>query len=199
MNIDLFKTVIQKHSIIPTDEEFTTLDSFLSNVFNNSTVNSWALETGKSTGEHDLLFHTYPQGQWLVNKALLLANQYWNSLKYRKNAELRIDSSWANLHLLDETTGEHSHCGGSNRSHVSCVYYLKKPLNSGHIEFVDPLEYIHRMSPLHEYSDRAGGYTEVPAEQFDLILFPSWIKHKTQPNKTNDPRVAISMNFKGYW
>ena len=55
------------------------------------------------------------------------------------------------------------------------------------------------MTPIHEFSERIGTYTEFLAEQNDLILFPSWLKHRTQANSSNEKRIAISINFIGIW
>ena len=124
--------------------------------------------------------------------------EFWHYLGYRQDASISITASWANQHLTGDFTGEHTHCGGAEQSHVSAVYYFKKPVNSGHIEFVDPLEYVRRMTPIDHYSELYS-YLEVPADQYDLILFPSWLKHRTQKNSSTDERVAVSINFVGAW
>jgi uncharacterized protein (TIGR02466 family) len=165
-----------------------------------SSENAWALESGKSTGEHDLYLFRAPQMRWLMDTMYPHIYEFWKRMDYRRGVEIIPTSGWANLHKHNQTTGEHSHCGGAIKAHVSVVYYLKKPANSGNIEFVDPLEYIHKMSPKHVYDETLGSmYSEVEADQFDLVIFPSWLKHRTQPNLSNEDRVAISVNFIGLW
>jgi uncharacterized protein (TIGR02466 family) len=193
----LFQTPIYKTKIVPSDQEFNDLNDLLTNMFDASEL-GWAMETGKSTGNINLKLHWYPQMDWLKNAAAEHVAAYWQELNYRKDAEIGIEASWANRHLLNDRTGEHTHCGGAEQSHISAVYYFKKPSRSSNIEFVDPLEYIKRMVPIHHYSEHSS-YTEVVADQFDLILFPSWLKHRTQPNPVNEERVAISINYVGFW
>jgi ectoine hydroxylase-related dioxygenase (phytanoyl-CoA dioxygenase family) len=42
-------------------------------------------------------------------------------------------------------------------------------------------------------------HTTVESNEFDLLIFPSWLNHRSQPNKSNENRIAISMNFIGNW
>lgn len=198
MNQMLFSTDIYKAKIVPTQEQYADTDLLLKNIFEKVPSNTWAMETGKSTGSEMLNLHFFKEMDWLKEAMYPHVKEYWNSLGYRKDAELGIIASWANSHLQNDYTGVHSHCGGAEQSHISSVFYFKKPKSSGNIEFVDPLEYIKQMTPIHHYSEH-DVYKEVEAEQFDLLLFPSWLRHRTQRNATDEERVAISINFVGFW
>lgn len=204
MNHNLFPVNIFKTKIVPTEKEYDEFNQLLTTSFSNANEGVWALESGKSTGEHDLYLFHEPAAQWLVDKAMEHTYSFWKLLDYRRGAQIKITSSWANLHSYGQVTGEHSHYGGAIRSHISAVYYFKKPAQSGNIEFVDPLEYIRKMEPIHEYSEYtpdgiAHMYKEVSTDQFDLVLFPSWLKHRTQPSKSTEDRVAVSINFLGLY
>lgn len=198
MNQPLFSTDIYKAKIVPTTEQYADTEFLLKNIFEKVPTNTWAMESGKSTGSEMLTLHFFKEMDWLKEAMYPHVKAYWDSLGYRKNAELGIIASWANSHRLNDFTGVHSHCGGAEQSHISSVFYFKKPKDSGNIEFVDPLEYIKQMTPIHHYSEH-DVYKEVEAEQFDVLLFPSWLRHRTQRNMTNDERVAISINFIGFW
>jgi uncharacterized protein (TIGR02466 family) len=199
--INLFSTPIFKVKIVPSDNEFQVLDNLLYSIFDKSEEGIWALETGKSTGQHGLQLHENIAMYWLVKQVYNHVCKFWGELDYAHGANITLPTSWANLHKQGHVTGEHSHCGGSQKAHISAVYYFKKSNNSGNIEFRDPLETIHSLSPRHNYNVAEGnaGLFEVNVEQFDLILFPSWLKHKTKPNESKEDRVAISMNFIGTW
>lgn len=199
--INLFSIPIVKTKIIPAAEEYKSLDDFLNSKFENTNTNVWASETGKSTGEFDLFLHKNEEMNWLVNSVLAKVFKFWDDIDYAHGAIINCCSSWANLHTKNQVTGEHSHCDGSEKSHISAVYYFKKPPKSGNIEFRDPLEYIHSLTPRHLYNDEitSKAHTEIEADEFDLILFPSWLKHRTQLNNSSEDRVAISMNFRGEW
>lgn len=195
---NLFSTPIYKTKIVPSEQERLGLDSLLTNMFDQMPSNTWAMESGKSTGSHNLTLHWFNDLKWLTEAAAPHVVQFWKDLNYRHDSQISIIASWANQHLQHDWTGEHTHCGGAEQSHISAVYYFKKPIDSGHIEFVDPLEYIKRMVPIHHYSELDSYYT-LAAEQYDLILFPSWLKHRTQKNNTLEERVAISINYVGSW
>jgi uncharacterized protein (TIGR02466 family) len=198
MITDLFTVPIYKSSIQPSAEEDQDLNTLLTNMFEKMPANAWAMESGKSTGSHNLSLHWFNEMNWLTTATKYHVNEFWKSLNYRNGAEIGVQASWANQHLKGDWTGDHTHCGGAEQSHISAVYYFRKPTGSGNIEFVDPLEYINRMVPIHHYSE-LDSYREVPADQYDLILFPSWLKHRTQRNTVDQERVAISMNFVGSW
>jgi uncharacterized protein (TIGR02466 family) len=198
--INLFAIPVIKVKLTPTDFQFNALDALINKLLAESTENAWALEDGKSTGEKDLYLYKHIQAKWLVDGALEHVRALWQTMDYRRGAEIVPTSSWANLHQYGQATGEHSHCGGAMKSHISVVYYLKKPPGSGNIMFTDPLEYIHKMTPAHVYDETLNSmYTEINAEQFDLVIFPSWLKHHTQANMTQEDRVAISINYIGLW
>lgn len=194
----LFSTEIYKTRIVPAADEFENLDFLLKNIFEKVDANQWAMETGRSTGSEMLTLHFFREMDWLTSAMYPYVKQYWEHLGYRKGADLGILAAWANSHLENDYTGVHTHCGGAEQSHISAVFYFKKPKKSGNIEFIDPLEYIKQMTPIHHYSEH-DVFKEVQAEQFDLILFPSWLKHRTQKNLSNEERIAISINFVGYW
>lgn len=197
-NLNLFAIPVKKVSLVPTDEQYSKLDLKLTELFSRCTKDNWAQESGKSTGELGYDLHLLEEMQWLVEKSSKHVLNFWNDLSYHSPANIGIDSSWANQHMYGDYTGEHCHCGGSKKSHISAVYYFKKPPTSGNILFVDPLEYIHRMSPIQEFSDR-NGFHEIVVNQFEFLLFPSWLKHKTQVNTSNQERIAMSLNYVGYW
>lgn len=194
----LFSVPFYQTQIVPNETEQQALDLLLTNMFDQMPTNEWAMESGKSTGSNTLKLHYFPETRWLFEAIQPHVYKFWEALDYRHNAQIDPQASWANLHLKNDRTGEHSHSGGSEQSHISAVYYFKKPADSGNIEFVDPLEYVNRMVPIHHYSE-VDVYREVPAAQYDLILFPSWLKHRTQVNKTDHERVAISINCVGHW
>lgn len=195
---NLFSVPIYKVKVQPSDPERDGLEFLLNNMFAQMPTNEWAMESGKSTGSHNLNLHWFDDMQWLTNKVAPHVVEFWKQLNYRHNAQISILASWANQHLKGDWTGDHTHCGGAEQSHISAVYYFKKPMGSGNIQFVDPLEYVKRMVPIHHYSEM-DSYQEVFAEQYDLILFPSWLKHRTQKNTTDQERVAISINYVGSW
>ena len=94
--------------------------------------------------------------------------------------------------------------GGYNRPHMhpnslwSGVYYIKTPENCGELKIEDPKSVGLMMSPkrraknLPEYALREVHYTPVSGK---LIMFPSYLNHCVDINKSNDIRISVSFNF----
>ena len=206
--INVFPTPVCTGQIVPTDQQYHEANVFLDGLWDEAKRGVWAAETGLSTGEleHGQELYENPVFDWLTMPMLTTVKDYWiNVVKYRRDYHMYIDSLWANLHDEVDTTGEHSHANGWGKSHVSCVYYFTKGSQGGEILFKNPLEYIHRLCPLDECYDsvdRHGSgqmydWHEVQPRQFDYVIFPSWLPHKTRPNGPEE-RIAISMNFSGF-
>jgi uncharacterized protein (TIGR02466 family) len=198
MDINLFPIVIKKSKLVPSDIQKDSLQSLLDQIFTLCKKNSWVGESGFSTGEHGLNLHMNESTNWLFDFISNEVQIYWNDLGYANNAKIFLVSSWANKHSQNDTTQEHSHSDGFYGSnHISGVYYFKKPKYEANIELCDPLDYIKRLCP---YNNMFGIETisqEIECEQYDLLLFPSWVRHKVSKQISTKERIAISFNYRG--
>jgi uncharacterized protein (TIGR02466 family) len=97
--------------------------------------------------------------------------------------------SWLNRHRRTGVTHEHSH----TYSTFVVAAYIKLPPNTGYIEFKDPLEYHKHSYPI---IPEESLYQSVPAETNDVLIFPGWIKHRVQPNLTDEERIVMTFNIK---
>ena len=94
--------------------------------------------------------------------------------------------------------------GGFNRPHIhpnslwSGVYYVKTPKNCGHLKLEDPKTRAEMVMPkrtqdqLPQYLWREVHYEPIAGR---CIMFPSWLNHTVDPNRSNDIRVSVSFNF----
>ena len=82
----------------------------------------------------------------------------------------------------------------TSASLVLSVYYLEKD-EGGDICLCDPLDYIRRLTPLKKDWGDAIIAEPVPTRTGDFLLFPGWIRHRT--NRATNKRQAISINFNG--
>ncbi len=132
--------------------------------------------------------HTWPE---------LADFQYWLGEKIngiRKEYEFvenhsAVHHSWINRHLTSGETLEHSH------SHATFVAscYIRCPPGSGNIEFKDPLEYHKHNFPV---IPETSFYKEVNCATNDVIIFPGWLRHRTQANQTDQERIVMTFNIK---
>jgi len=189
--LNLFPVPVLKGHIDPPEG----LISELEEMYSNCSKGVWASESNVSTGELGMNLHENSPGvRKLVDLMIESVIKYWdNTLEYAP-ANIIPTASWSNLHGEDDWTGEHSHCNGRLGCHIASVYYLEKG-EGGNIELVNPLDYIHRLTPLKKDWGDAIMSTPVPTQTGDFLLFPGWLRHRTQ--KSTGRRHAVSINFNG--
>jgi uncharacterized protein (TIGR02466 family) len=198
--IDLFPVRLYKNSIYPTAEENENTAQLLKNLFSKCQGNNkFPGESGVSTGELGLNLHKHEELNWLVKQLNNHVEHYWKYGLFYEPRQIEMVDCWANLHKKNDSTAEHCHMGGCyGENHVSGVYYFRKPKDHGHIEFCNPLDSILRMTPaaIPNIGIETIG-SEFPAKQYDVILFPSWLKHRVKPHPVDEIRIAISFNYQG--
>ena len=110
----------------------------------------------------------------------------------KKNNKPKITGMWSVINLANAFNERHFH----PNNYLSCAYYVKAPESCGDINFFDPRDVNIMRSPnLSEHNflnnDRLG---ITPLEGL-FILFPSYLHHAVEPNKSNEERIVISFNF----
>lgn len=95
-----------------------------------------------------------------------------------------ITSLWANINYEKAFNNFHTHTDASLKdiNEYSGVFYLKTPENCGDIGFFNPI-----------YVNKQFWYK--PKEK-DLILFPSYLPHMVDVNRSKQDRVSLAFNFK---
>ena len=108
--------------------------------------------------------------------------------------EPRLGNMWANINPP----------GGYNRPHIhanslfSGVYYIKSPVNSGKLICNDPRPGVHVNMPVRKEGQPPKHlWREIHLDPIEgrIIMFPSWLWHCVEPNKSNDMRISVSFNF----
>ena len=106
----------------------------------------------------------------------------------------KLGNMWANINPP----------GGYNQSHLhpnslfSGAYYVKALPNSGRLSLMDPRPGVQQVMPTRKPGKlprelwRETYYNPVPGR---IIIFPSWMWHKVEPNQSNDIRISVSFNF----
>jgi len=105
-----------------------------------------------------------------------------------------LGNMWANI----------NYPGGYNRPHLhpnslfSGVYWIKTPINSGNLMLYDPKPGSQMTMPNRKKKQLPSQlWREVHYEPVAgrCIMFPSWLWHEVQPNRSNDIRISVSFNF----
>jgi len=190
----MFDIPIKKGFITGTQSEIKLTWDILHDIWSTCDKGAWSGETGVSTGQQILDLHVYKEFDWIVGQLIPNVIEYWDKDLGYCPAHIQPVASWANLHIDGDCTQEHSHSAGIRQAHVASVFYLKKG-EGGDIEFCDPLDHIRRFTPLARSVDDAILSESMPCTTGDFLLFPGWLRHRTQP--AIGKRVAISINFNG--
>lgn len=114
-----------------------------------------------------------------------------NTLKLDKRFDITISDSWFNKSYSKSWFERHSHSG----SILSGVYYVKAPQNCGKITFYNPCDFSvwwnETFFPGSDFFYSSINYSPIEG---GLILFPSWLTHSVEENKSNSDRISIAFN-----
>jgi uncharacterized protein (TIGR02466 family) len=106
--------------------------------------------------------------------------------------DIEITGCWANVSSPGATHHKHSH----PNNYICGVYYVQADEGADNITFHDPRPVTGLIRP------PTTGHTSDTAEAAflsvkpgDLVLFPCWLHHSVQENKSNRDRISIAFNI----
>jgi len=133
-----------------------------------------------------------PEYQQLVTELLIMQKEIYNNEHIDRYA--RLGNMWANINPP----------GGMNQPHIhpnalfSGVYYVKSLPNCGRLKVMDPRPGIQFTMPVRKPGDPGKDmWRDVNIEPVvgRIIMFPAWLWHSVEENKSNDLRISVSFNF----
>lgn len=193
MIINLFSLPIAKINLLQYNLDLDKIKRLLYPIFDKAKLNNVDLEKqgGISTYYADSHLHLHDELSVLNSIVLEQVKLYWKVLDISDNLEPAIDQCWANVHLKDSYTSQHSH----SLMPIVASFYLAADPQAGDIVFINPMEYglthIPYNGPIESKIE-----TSVHVKTGDLVLFPGWIRHKTQENLSGSDRIVITFNIK---
>jgi len=104
-------------------------------------------------------------------------------------APVEITNSWFNVMNKGHSVKPHRH----ERSIISGALYIEAESNSVGLKFHSPLAQCRMAEFLFGSNHLNENYHEVECKVGQLILFPGWLEHSTDENRS-DRRVVISFN-----
>ena len=146
-------------------------------------VNGWHSKTE---------MHTRPEYKHLVDELFRMQFEVYN--EEWLDREPKLGNMWANI----------NYNGGYNKPHIhpnalfSGVYYVKTKPNCGLLTCYDPRPGIQTNMPLRRKGQppkHLWRETTIEPKENRIIMFPAWLWHSVEPNKSNDIRISVSFNF----
>lgn len=186
-NLDPFRRLIYKtHVDIDIKKLTPRIDSLVQSVSEGSFLEKGNAISTVATQDHP---HRWHEMRDITNAVMNTANQMWHDWKLSP-CEFWVENSWINIHNTGGETLEHAH----GFTTIVATIYLHLPKDGGFIEFKDPLEY-HWMGHPQLFPDTKNLWYEIPAITGDIIMFPGWLRHKTQVNYSTEDRAVCTMNI----
>lgn len=190
-NHELFGTLIKMVSLADHDIGEEEIYAYLKNEFKEHVdKHGHALEFGEAISSRwndgGFKLQDNPVFKKLVNLIEYYADQYWLDYGLEQRFEPHISNMWSNKHDNGGVTLLHHH----SRSPIVATFYLRYKEGNGTLFFENPLEYHMCHEPREIISTQ---YLELL--QYDLVLFPGWLKHATEANRIDDERIVIGCNF----
>lgn len=100
--------------------------------------------------------------------------------------------AWININYQGDWNDIHNHL--DNNVFLSGVLYLKCPDNCGNIRLYDPRN-LSKNDYSKYYDADKGNYIKINPYKGMMLMFPPWLNHLVEPNKSIEPRVSIAFNI----
>ena len=106
---------------------------------------------------------------------------------------LVMTDCWVNVMARHVVHGLHLHPLAS----ISGTYYVRTPHGCSGLKFEDPRLDRFMAAPPRKRKPRRDNqaWVTIPAEQGNLVLFESWLRHEVAPNQTEAERISVSFNY----
>jgi uncharacterized protein (TIGR02466 family) len=107
--------------------------------------------------------------------------------------ELTMTDCWVNIMPRQVVHGLHLH----PLSTLSGTYYVRTPEGCAGLKFEDPRLDRFMAAPPRRPDSRADNrpWVLIPAQEGELVLFESWLRHEVPPNPVAAERISISFNY----
>jgi uncharacterized protein (TIGR02466 family) len=107
--------------------------------------------------------------------------------------KLAMTDCWVNVMACHVVHGLHLHPLAS----ISGTYYVRTPRGCSGLKFEDPrLDRFMAAPPRRPRARRDNQvWVTIPAEQGNLVLFESWLRHEVAPNPSTAERISVSFNY----
>jgi len=150
---------------------------------NNTNVNGWQSPNN---------LQNLAEFEEINRRILQVCHRIGESLHFKKDLSYHLQS-WANVSPPGASNKIHYHAN----CHFSGVYYISlKAPECGSIYFRDPRVASRMMTyPIEQLTDFTAEEIQMPPEEGRLYVFPGWMEHGVEENRSDRDRVSISFNI----
>tara|TARA_R100000655_G_scaffold98488_1_gene141890 strand:+ start:2776 stop:3357 length:582 start_codon:yes stop_codon:yes gene_type:complete len=133
-----------------------------------------------------------PEYQLLLTELLRMQKEIYDNEHLDRHA--RLGNMWANINPPGSMNMPHIHPNAL----FSGVYYVKSQLNCGRLKIMDPRPGSQLYMPARKSGNSGRDMwkdANIEPVTGRIIMFPAWLWHSVEENKSNDIRISVSFNF----
>ena len=108
-------------------------------------------------------------------------------------AHIDMTEAWLNQYTMGDSQEVHTHIGGDDCT-FSLAYFAQYAENDAKFIFYDPDQTKHLGNYSKHYSTVNTWFPDV--REGDIIIFPSWLHHQVDVQRSDTTRITVSANFK---
>lgn len=152
------------------------------NGVNNTNINGWQSQN---------MLQQQPEFEVFNRRVLQACQRIGESLHFKPDLAYHLQA-WANISPPGASNKVHYHAN----CHFSGVYYISlKAPECGSIYFRDPRIASRMMTyPIQQMTDFTAEEIQMRPEEGRLYVFPGWLEHGVEENRSDRDRVSISFN-----
>lgn len=165
---------------------------------NNTVLENYCKEisVGNQSISTTYLSTHHPEVAKLVDIIRIKTNELKTRVGIKQDCIIDVDRIWCNINNNTNIDLPHSH----PMALFSAVYYVKAKPNCGDLVFITPNSAhqngeIGRGIIVEQFNEFTSATWSVSPEEGKLVIFPSWLTHYVQQNKSNDERISIALDF----
>ena len=136
--------------------------------------------------------HTKPEYQQLAKELFEMQKEIYDNENLARKPIL--GNMWANINPPGSMNMPHVHPNAL----FSGVYYVKSQPNCGRLKIIDSRPGVQYNMPVRKPGNPGKDmWRDVNIEPVTgrIIMFPAWLWHGVEENKSNDIRISVSFNF----
>ena len=131
----------------------------------------------------------------VFDRLLFLLNDYINHVSSYMETKMVLNNYWINVNNTDNWNQSHCH----PKSLYSGVIYLDATEDQGDIKlfapFINSYVYTNQSIGFDNYTAKLLGDVDISPSTVTVILFPSFVYHAVNPNKSNKSRISLAFNL----
>lgn len=137
--------------------------------------------------------HQRPEFARVCDFITQAAVEYWHRMPYYPEINPQIYQSWVTVYGKGGSIRSHNH--GVNIDIVA-AFYISSTKDQGRLVLEHPLELLLSTQPYSLPTQHPHKFNHsIAVESGDLVLFPSWLKHHSEPNTTDSNRLVLTIDY----